>query len=151
MPVAVDHFLTKEFDLARARILVADDHEEIRNTIVRLLKRQFEVLAAVGDGPTSLEAAARLKPDLCVLDISMPEMSGIEVAHRIKQTDSRIRIVFLTLHDDFDFRAAALATGAEGYVTKARMRGDLLFAVREVLAGRKFVLSRDGDRKTGIG
>ncbi len=137
--------------MARARILVADDHEEVRNTIVRLLKRQFEVLAAVGDGPTSLEAVARLKPDLCVLDISMPEMSGIEVAQRIKQTDSQIRIVFLTLHDDSDCKVAALATGAEGYVTKARMGGDLLFAVREVLAGRKFVLSRESDRKSGVG
>jgi DNA-binding NarL/FixJ family response regulator len=124
--------------LGRARILVADDHEEVRNTIVRLLKRQFVVVGAVADGPAFLEAVDRLKPDLCVLDISMPNMSGIEVAHRIKQSDSRIRIVFLTLHDDCDFKTAALATGAEGYVTKARMGGDLLFAIREVLAGRRF-------------
>lgn len=124
--------------MARARILVADDHEEVRNTIVRLLKSQFDVLAAVGDGPTFLEAVDRLKPDVCVLDISMPDMSGIEVAYRIKHSDSEIRIVFLTLYDDFDFRTAALATGAEGYVTKARMGCDLLFAVREVLAGRRF-------------
>jgi DNA-binding NarL/FixJ family response regulator len=111
-----------------------------------LLKRRFEVLAAVGDGPASLEAVSRLKPDLCVLDISMPEMSGIEVARRIKQENAKILIVFLTLHDDFDFRTAALATGAEGYVTKARMGGDLLFAVREVLAGRKFCpLPESGD------
>ena len=134
--------------MGRARILVADDHEEVRNTIVRLLKRKFEVLAAVGDGPTFLEAVARLKPDLCVLDISMPEMSGIEVAQRIKQSDSQIRIVFLTLHDDGDFRTAALATGAEGYVTKARMGGDLLLAVKEVLAGRTFC---NADRKSGVG
>jgi CheY-like chemotaxis protein len=86
--------------LGRARILVADDHEEVRNTIVRLLKRQFVVVGAVADGPAFLEAVDRLKPDLCVLDISMPNMSGIEVAHRIKQSDSRIRIVFLSLHDD---------------------------------------------------
>jgi DNA-binding NarL/FixJ family response regulator len=124
--------------LGRARILVADDHEEVRNTIVRLLKRQFVVVGAVADGPAFLEAVDRLKPDLCVLDISMPNMSGIEVAHRIKQSDSRIRIVFLSLLDDCDFKTAALATGAEGYVTKARMGGDLLFAIREVLAGRRF-------------
>ena len=124
--------------MARARILVADDHEGIRNTIVRLLKRQFDVVDAVGDGPTFLEAVNRLKPDVCVLDISMPEMSGIEIAQRIKSKDARIRIVFLTLHDDFDFKTAALATGAEGYVIKAKMGGDLLFAVNEVLAGRTF-------------
>ena len=124
--------------MARARIVVAEDHEEVRNTVVRMLKGQFDVLAAVGDGPTFLEAVARLKPDLCVLDISMPNMSGIEVAYRIKKTDSQIRIVFLTLHDDFDFKTAAMATGAEGYVVKARMGGDLVFAMREVLAGRRF-------------
>lgn len=124
--------------MGRARILVAEDHEEVRNTIVGLLQRQFEVLAAVGDGPTFLEAFAKLKPDLCVLDLSMPNMSGIEVAQRVKQSDSQIRIVFLTLHDDFDCREAALATGAEGYVTKVRMGGDLLLAVNEVLAGRTF-------------
>jgi len=124
--------------VARARILVADDHEEVRNKIVQLLKRQFDVLGAVCDGPEFLEAVNELKPDLCVLDISMPKMSGIEVAYRIKQTHSQTKIVFLTLHDDLDFRAAALETGAEGYVTKARMGGDLIFAVKEVLAGRKF-------------
>ena len=124
--------------MARARILVADDHEEVRNTIVHLLKPQFEVLAAVGDGPEFLEAFDRLKPDLCVLDISMPKMSGIEVACRIKESHSHAKIVFLTLHDDSDFRAAALETGAEGYVTKERMGGDLIVAVHEVLAGRRF-------------
>lgn len=124
--------------MARARILVADDHEEVRNKIVQLLKRQFDVLGAVCDGPEFLEAVDELKPDLCVLDISMPKMSGIEVANRIKKSHADAKIVFLTLHDDFDFRAAALDTGAEGYVTKARMGGDLLLAVREVLAGRRF-------------
>ena len=123
--------------MARARILVADDHEEMRNEIVQLLKRQFEVLGAVSDGPEFLEAVDRLKPDLCLLDISMPNMSGIEVAQRIKQSDAQMKIVFLTLYDDSDFRAAALENG-EGYVTKARMGKELLVAVKEVLAGRKF-------------
>jgi two-component system response regulator DesR len=138
MPGTRPHVLKKELELAGARILVADDHEEVRNLIVRLLRRQFEVLDAMGDGPSFLEAVERLKPDLCILDISMPNMSGIEVAQRIKQRDSTIRIVFVTLHEDSDFQTAAFATGAEGYVTKARMAGDLLFAVREVLAGRRF-------------
>jgi DNA-binding NarL/FixJ family response regulator len=124
--------------VALARILVADDHEEVRNKIVRLLEEQFDVLGALGDGPSFLEAVDRLQPDLCVLDISMPDMSGIDVAQQIKERDSQIKIVFVTLHDDLDFRAAAMATGAEGYVTKAKMGGELLFAVGEILAGGRF-------------
>ena len=131
--------------MARARILVADDHEEIRNEIVQLLRRQFDVLGAVGDGPEFLEAVDRLKPDLCVLDISMPNMSGIEVAQRIKQSDSQMKIVFLTLHDDSDFRDAALETG-EGYVTKARMGRELLPAIKEVLAGGRFCRTHCGKK-----
>ena len=124
--------------MALARILVVDDHEELRNKIVHLLDQQFDVLGATGDGPSFLKALARLKPDLCVLDISMPDMNGIDVAQQIKQTDSQIKIVFVTVHDDLDFRAAALSTGAEGYVTKAKMGGELLLAVRKVLAGGRF-------------
>ena len=124
--------------MALARILVVDDHEEVRNKIVHLLEQQFDVLGATADGPSLPKVIDRLKPDLCVLDISMPRMSGIDVAQRIKQRDSQIRIVFVTLHDDSDFRAAALATGAEGYVTKAKMGSELLFAVRKVLAGGTF-------------
>ncbi len=131
--------------MGRARILVADDHEEIRNEIVQLLRRQFEVLEAVGDGPEFLEAVDRLKPDLCVLDISMPKMSGIEAAQRIKDSDSQTKIVFLTLHDDSDFRDAALEV-AEGYVTKARMGRELLPAIKEVLAGGTFCRTRDGKK-----
>jgi CheY-like chemotaxis protein len=111
--------------VARARILVADDHEEVRNTIVHLLKRQFDVLEAVGDGPEFLEAFDRLKPDLCVLDISMPKMSGIEVANRIKQSDAKAKIVFLTLHDDFDFRAGRICNQGKdgGRLAVSRERG----------------------------
>ena len=124
--------------MALARILVADDHEAVRNKIVHLLEQQFDVLGAMSDGPSFLKAVDRLKPDLCVLDICMPDMSGIDVAQRIKQRNSQIKIVFVTLHDDLDFRAAALEIGAEGYVTKAKMGGELLFAVREILAGGRF-------------
>ena len=80
-----------------------------------------------------------------MLDISMPNMSGIEVAQRIKRSDSRMKIVFLTLHDDSDFRDAALETG-EGYVTKARMGRELLPAIKEVLAGGRFCRTHDGKK-----
>ena len=125
--------------MTRARIVVADDHKGIRDTVVQLLKRECNVLEAVGDGQALLEAVTRLSPDLCVLDISMPVMSGIEVASILKGSPQSPKLVFLTIHDDKDFVMEAFKTGAEGYVIKQRMAADLIFAVKEVMAGRTFV------------
>jgi DNA-binding NarL/FixJ family response regulator len=127
--------------VARARILVAEDHALMRNRVVRLLKGEFEVLEAVADGQALLELAARLNPDVCVLDISMPIMNGIEAAGQLRRSGSTAKIVFLTLHNDPDFVRAALKSGAEGYVVKAHMIADLPVAVREVMAGRTFLSS----------
>jgi len=125
----------------RARILVAEDHKLMRNRVVRLLKSEFEVVGAVDSGQALLEAAARLKPDVCVLDISMPVVSGIEAAAQLKLGDSPTKVIFLTIHNDSDFVGAAFKSGAEGYVFKTRMAADLLIAVREVMAGRTFLSS----------
>ena len=127
--------------MARARILVAEDHELMRDRVVRLLKRDFDVVAAVSNGEALLEAAIRLQPDVCVLDISMPLLSGIETVNHLKQSASTAKVIFLTIHNDSDFVGAAFKSGAEGYVFKTRMAADLLVAVREVLAGRTFLSS----------
>lgn len=125
--------------MTRARIMVADDHELMRESVVRLLKCHFDVIAAVANGAALLEAALRLKPDVYVLDISMPLLSGIETAIYLKQNDSTAKVIFLTIHQDPDFVGAAFKSGAEGYVFKTRMAADLVVAVREVLAGRTFL------------
>jgi DNA-binding NarL/FixJ family response regulator len=125
--------------VARARIMVADDHELMRENVVRLLRRHFDVIAEVANGSALLEAALRLKPDVYVLDISMPLLSGIETAIHLKQNDSTAKVIFLTIHQDPDFVGAAFKSGAEGYVFKTRMAADLVVAVREVLAGRTFL------------
>ena len=127
--------------MTRARILVAEDHALMRNRVVRLLKSEFEVLEAVADGQALLELAAQLNPDVCVLDISMPIMNGIEAAGQLRRSGSTAKIIFLTLHNDSDFVRAALKSGAEGYVVKGQMAADLPVAVREVLAGRTFLSS----------
>lgn len=127
--------------MTRARIVVADDHELMRNRVVHLLKSEFDVLDAVADGQAVLEVAVRLTPDVYVLDISMPIMSGIETATRLKQSGSAAKIIFLTIHEDADFVDAAFETGAKGYVVKSRMIADLCRAVHEVLAGGTFVSS----------
>lgn len=127
--------------MKRARILVAEDHKLMRDRVMRLLKSEFEVVGAVDSGQELLEAAARLKPDVCVLDISMPKLSGIETANQLKQANSAAKVIFLTIHNDPDFVGAAFKSGAEGYVFKTRMAADLVTAVREVMAGRTFLSS----------
>ena len=125
--------------MKRARILVAEDHELMRSKVVGLLKRDFEVLEAVTNGEALLEAAARLKPDVCVLDISMPVRNGIETVTHLKKSCSPVKVIFLTIHNDSDFVGAAFNSGAQGYVFKTRMAADLVTAVKEVLAGRTFI------------
>jgi DNA-binding NarL/FixJ family response regulator len=125
--------------VARARILLADDHREMRDRVVHLLEREFEMLEPVADGCALLEKVSELKPDVCLLDISMPILNGIEVATQLKANGSTTKIIFLTIHGDRDFVQAALKTGAYGYVVKSRMASDLNTAIREALAGRQFI------------
>jgi DNA-binding NarL/FixJ family response regulator len=125
--------------VTRARILLADDHKEMRDMVIRLLAQEFEMLEPASDGRELLEKAAELKPDVCLLDISMPILSGIEVAGALAHTGSTAKIVFLTIHRDNDFVRAALSSGASGYVVKTHMLSDLCMALREVLAGRTFI------------
>jgi DNA-binding NarL/FixJ family response regulator len=127
--------------MKRPRILLADDHKEMRDRVMRHLQVEFDVVEAVGDGRTLLDAAFRLNPDVCLLDISMPALNGIETAIQLKQGGSRAKVLFLTIHEDVDFLEAALRTGASGYVLKRRMASDLRPAIRDALAGKTFISS----------
>jgi len=127
--------------VSRARILLADDHKEMRDRVVQVLEEEFEMLDAVADGQALLEAASELKPDLCLVDVSMPIVSGLEVASRLKKGGSKAKVVFLTIHEDVDFVRAAYDAGGSAYVIKRRMASDLLKAIRAVLAGRTFTSS----------
>jgi two-component system, NarL family, response regulator DegU len=125
--------------VARARILLADDHKEMRDKVVRLLGREFDMLEPVTDGRELLEASLRLKPDVCLMDISMPFVNGIEAARQLRERGSAAKIIILTIHEDRDFLVAALQAGASAYVVKPRMTSDLPAAIKEVLAGRTYI------------
>ena len=99
---------------------------------------ECEVVGAVSDGPSAIRAAESLQPDVIVLDISMPGMTGLEVASRLRASGSTAAVVFLTVHDDEEFVLAAKAAGGIGYVIKRRLGTDLLHAVQEARAGRPF-------------
>lgn len=128
----------------------------MRDKVVRALEVEFSVVGSVCDGQEMLEVESRINPDVVILDISMPVMGGIEAAARLKQRASKARIIFLTAHEDPEFLEAALAIGALGYVIKSRMVSDLRLAVREAMAGRRFVSPstklascEDGRKDTG--
>jgi DNA-binding NarL/FixJ family response regulator len=106
--------------------------------VVHLLQDEFEVVGAVNDGQALLEAAAKLRPDVVILDISMPVMNGLEAAHRLKEAGCEAKVVFLTVHEDPDFVQESLVRGALGYVVKPRLTSDLVPAIKEALANRAF-------------
>ena len=123
----------------QVRVLLVDDNEAMLARATAVLKRGCLVVGAVKDGPTALEAAQSLQPDVIVLDISMPGMSGLDVALSLRKAASTAAVVFLTVHDEEEFVVAARAAGGLGYVVKPRIAADLMTAVREAVAGRPFV------------
>jgi len=125
--------------LGCVRVLLADDHPSFLAVAKRLLEPEFEVVKTVRNGEALIDEAAKLTPDVIVLDISMPKLNGIEAARQLKAAGSTAKIVFLTVHEDLDYVRGALAAGAHGYVIKPRLASDLLPALREVLASGRFV------------
>jgi DNA-binding NarL/FixJ family response regulator len=123
----------------KPRLVVADDHVPLLAAVQRLLAAEFDVVRTARDGRTALRAVADVDPDAAVLDLSMPELDGIEVARRLRAARSRTEVVVLTVHDDADLLRAALEAGAVGYVLKSRMSAELVPAIRAALAGRIFV------------
>lgn len=121
------------------RVLLADDHPAMLALAASTLESECEVVGAVADGAALCAAAARLDPDVIVLDITMPQLDGLEAAHALRRTYPRTRLVFLTVHEDADFARAAFAAGALGYVVKSRLASDLLPAVRAAVAGKRFL------------
>ncbi len=121
------------------RVLLVDDNEAMLNRVAAVLTPQCDVVGAVSDGAAALRAVESLHPEVVVLDVSMPGMTGLEVASRLRESGSTAAVVFLTVHDDEEFVMAAKAAGGIGYVVKRRLGSDLLHAVEEARAGRAFV------------
>ncbi len=121
------------------RLVIAEDNGEMRDAVIRLLGSEFDLVGAVGDGRALVDAVVELKPDIGIIDISMPIMNGIEAATEIRKRGSKMKIVFLTVNEDSDFVRAAFESGGTAYVVKRRMANDLITALREALNGRKFV------------
>ena len=125
----------------RRRILLADDHPLLLERVTRFLQPTFEVVGVAHNGVEMVNEAMRLCPDIIVADISMPELDGIEAAHRLREMGATATIVFLTIHESSEFVQACMAEGALGYVAKSHMKTDLIPAINAALSGRCFVSS----------
>lgn len=121
------------------RVLIVDDNDAMLARASAVLAQDCVIVGAVRDGSAALAAANALQPEVVVLDISMPGMSGLEVASRLRAAGSTVAIVFLTVHGDEAFVLAAKLAGGIGYVVKPRIVSDLPVAVRAAQAGRPFV------------
>jgi DNA-binding NarL/FixJ family response regulator len=121
------------------RVLLADDHTLLLGALEKLLSEECDVVGQVSDGRALVAAAEQLKPDVIVLDISMPLLNGVEAARQIKQKLKNVKLVFLTMNEDADLAAEAFRAGASGYLLKRSATSELPLAIREVMQGRSYV------------
>ena len=121
--------------MSSIRILVVEDYKAWRARIRSLLQErpQWQVICEAADGLEAVQKAKELKPDLVLLDVGLPKLDGIEAARLIRNVSPKSKIVFLTADDSSEVEQAALSTGAEGFVNKARAHSDLLPAIDAAL------------------
>ena len=125
--------------MVRPKLLLADDHTMFSQGLKSLLEDEFDLVGDVGDGQALVEAADRLNPDVILVDISMPVMNGLDAVRQLKKQGVTAKIVFLTMHADDRLLAEAFRCGGSGYVLKQSAGEELIFAIRHVLAGNKYV------------
>jgi DNA-binding NarL/FixJ family response regulator len=121
------------------RVLLADDHALVLGAFEKLLAEECEVVGQVSDGRALVAAAEKLRPDVIVLDISMPILNGLDAGRQVKRTLKDVRLVFLTMNEDPDLAAEAFRAGASGYLLKRSAASELTTAIREVMQGRSYV------------
>ena len=125
--------------MKKPRVLLADDHKIVLEGLKSLLEPEFELVGTVEDGRALVAEAARLRPDVIVADISMPQLNGIEAVRQIKDKDEKIKIVFLTMHPDPSYAASAFDAGASGFVLKHSAPSELITAIKEAIQGRTYI------------
>jgi DNA-binding NarL/FixJ family response regulator len=125
----------------RRTILVADDNSAVLEHVSKMLEKEknYKVVAALSDGAAVQSEYLRLRPDIVILDISLGELSGIDIARQLRDSGCRAKIVFLTVHADADFVNAAIGAGGSAYVVKSRLSLDLLCAIKAALSDKLFV------------
>lgn len=129
--------------MAKKKILLVEDHTILREGLKALLDSdpQLEVVAEAENGLSAVLCVDKLKPDLVLMDLSMPKMNGIEAIREIKKRHTEIKIVVLTVHDEEEYIHSVLESGAQGYVLKDANKSELILAIKNVLLGKKHISS----------
>ena len=125
--------------MTKPRVLLADDHALLLGAFEALLSSECEIVGTAPDGRQLVSEAARLKPDVIVLDVTMPHLNGLEAARQIKHSLKTVKLVFVTMNEDADLAAEAFRAGASAYLLKRSAASELLTAIREVMQGRSYV------------
>ena len=123
----------------RPQVLIADDHAIFAEALRLLLKKNYRVVGTVSDGRAMVSAAAKLNPDVIVVDIGMPLLNGLDAAQRIREEAPKVKLVFLTMQDDPNLAAAALELGSVAFVLKHSAGSELLNAIEQVLHGKNYL------------
>ncbi len=127
--------------MSTTTIVIADDHQVVRHGLQALLEAEpdFHIIGEASDGLEAAEAVERLCPDVLVLDMVMPGLNGIEVTRRVGKDSPHTRVVILSMYDNEAYVLESLRAGAEGYVLKRSTSEELVEAIREVAAGRRYL------------
>ena len=123
------------------KVLIVDDHKVVVEGLVRLLGDRFEIVDTIHDGRLVLEAVSRLQPDVVLMDLSMPHVSGLEAIRYLREQRRECKVIVLTMHADANVAVEALKTGASGFVLKESSWEELLTALQVVLGGGTYLAS----------
>ena len=125
--------------MTRPRILLADDHQMLADALKSILEVRFEVVGVVSDGRALLDAAHALRPEIVVLDIGMPRLNGLDAGIRLKQDLPKVKLIFMTMHEDPYLVGEAFRAGASAFLLKEAAASELMKAIDQVLKGHTYV------------
>ena len=136
--------------MRRPRILLADDHQMLMDALKRVVEPRCEVVGTASDGRALLEAAAKLRPEVVVLDIAMPELNGLDAARQLKRTMPQVKLIFMTMNEEPDLVGEAFRAGASAFLLKQAAAFELTEAIEKVLAGGTYVTPSAAEGQANI-
>jgi DNA-binding NarL/FixJ family response regulator len=128
-----------ESSTMKPQVIVADDHRLVAEGVVKILEQDYTVVATPTDGRSFIEAVEKFRPALALVDISLPQLNGLDACRHVKKSCPEVKIIVLTMHSEQHFVNEALRVGLEGYLLKTSVADELLFAAKEVLKGGTYI------------